>query len=81
MVGGGLLSWLVIIPAIAYWGDKRADERRSLISNPYIYALSLAVYCTAWTFYGSVGMAVDSGILFLTIYIGPTLMVILMECV
>ncbi len=63
--------------AIAYWGDKRADQGRSVIANPYIYALSLAVYCTAWTFYGSVGMAARSGLGFLTIYLGPTLMAIL----
>jgi len=63
--------------AIAYWGDKRADQGRSVIANPYTYALSLAVYCTAWTFYGSVGMATRSGLGFLTIYLGPTLMTIL----
>ena len=62
---------------IAYYGDKRADAGRSIISNPYIYALSLAVYCTAWTFYGSVGLASRSGLSFLTIYLGPTLMVTL----
>src|SRR4029453_9606763 len=39
-----------------------------------IYALSLAVYCTSWTFYGSVGRAATSGIGFLPIYLGPTLM-------
>ena len=63
--------------AIAYFGDKRADAGRSIIANPYIYALSLAVYCTTWTFYGSVGRAATSGIGFLPIYLGPTLMVIL----
>src|SRR6185503_4630310 len=47
---------------------------RSIIANPYIYALSLAVYCTTWTFYGSVGRAATSGIGFLPIYLGPTLM-------
>ena len=60
--------------AIAYYGDKRADEGRSIIANPYIYSLSLAVYCTSWTFYGSVGRAATSGIGFLPIYLGPTLM-------
>lgn len=59
--------------AIAYFGDKHAEMGRSIISNPYIYALSLAVYCTAWTFFGSVGRAVRDGPGFLTIYIGPTL--------
>jgi Na+/proline symporter/nitrogen-specific signal transduction histidine kinase len=58
---------------IAYYGDKRADAGRSIIANPYIYALSLAVYCTSWTFYGSVGRAATTGIGFLPIYLGPTL--------
>src|SRR4051812_4199220 len=63
--------------AIAYYGDKRADAGRSIIANPYIYALSLAVYCTSWTFYGSVGRAATSGIGFLPIFLGPTLMAML----
>ena len=54
--------YMGLLFAIAYWGDKRADEGRSIIANPYIYTLSLAVYCTAWTFYGSVGMAARSGL-------------------
>jgi Na+/proline symporter/nitrogen-specific signal transduction histidine kinase len=66
--------YMGLLFAIAYYGDKRADSGRSIISNPYIYALSMAVYCTAWTYYGSVGSAVDTGLMFLTIYIGPTLM-------
>ncbi|MEW5963093.1 MAG: sensor histidine kinase [Pseudomonadota bacterium] len=69
--------YLSLLFAIAYYGDQRADARRSLISNPYIYALSIAVYCTSWTFYGSVGRAASSGVGFLPIYIGPTLMFIL----
>ncbi len=47
---------------------------RSLIDNPNVYSFSLAVYCTSWTFYGSVGRAATSGIDFLAIYLGPTLM-------
>jgi len=66
-------AYLATLFAIAYYGDKRADAGRSIIANPYIYALSLAVYCTAWTYYGSVGRAVSSGIGFLPIYLGPTL--------
>ncbi len=69
--------YMGLLFAIAYWGDKRADEGRSIIANPYIYTLSLAVYCTAWTFYGSVGMAARDGLGFLTVYLGPTLMTIL----
>jgi Na+/proline symporter/signal transduction histidine kinase len=70
-------AYIGLLFAIAYYGDKRADAGNSIISNPYIYALSLAVYCTAWTFYGSVGRAVASGPNFLTIYLGPTLMIAL----
>ncbi|MCK4767131.1 MAG: histidine kinase [Desulfobacula sp.] len=71
-------GYMGLLFAIAFWGDKRAEAGKSIISNPYIYALSLAVYCTAWTFYGSVGAASRSGITgFLNIYLGPTLMMIL----
>src|SRR6266498_2578186 len=69
--------YLCVLFAIAYYGDKRADRGRSIIGNPYIYALSIAVYCTSWTFYGSVGRAASSGVGFLPIYIGPTLTFIL----
>ncbi len=65
--------YLGLLFAIAYWADRRADQQRSVISHPTVYALSLAVYCTAWTFYGSVGRAAASGVGFLPIYLGPTL--------
>lgn len=68
------LAYLGILFGIAFYGDKRADAGRSIISNPYIYTLSIAVYCTAWTFYGSVGRAANAGVGFLPIYLGPTLM-------
>jgi signal transduction histidine kinase len=67
-------AYLGLLFAIAYYADRRADRGRSIIANPYIYSLSLAVYATAWTFYGSVGRAVTTGVGFLPIYIGPTLM-------
>jgi len=68
------LGYLGALFAIAYVGDKRADAGRSLIANAWVYALSMAVYCTTWTFYGSVGRAAATGIGFLPIYLGPTLM-------
>jgi len=81
MLTGGIIvvasfAYVGLLFAVAAYGDKRADAGRSLIANPYIYALSLAVYCTSWTFYGSVGRAAGSGIGFLPIYLGPTLMVV-----
>ena len=70
-------AYIGFLFAIAYRADKRADQGRSLIATPYVYALSLGVYATAWTFYGSVGRAASDGVGFLPIYIGPTLMMIL----
>ncbi len=68
------LSYLGLLFIIAHLGERAAAADRSLIANPYVYTLSLAVYCTAWTYYGSVGRAANSGIGFLPIYLGPTLM-------
>ncbi len=70
-------AYLGLLFAIAYYADQRADAGRPVIANPYIYSLSLAVYATAWTFYGSVGRAAGDGVGFLPIYIGPTLMIAL----
>ncbi len=70
-------AYVGLLFAVAFYADRRADRGRSLIANPYIYALSLGVYCTSWTFYGSVGRAASSGIGFLPIYLGPTLMALL----
>ncbi len=69
--------YLGLLFAIAYWADLRAQTARSLVNNPYVYTLSIAVYCTAWTFYGSVGRASQDGLSFLTIYLGPTLAAVL----
>ena len=70
-------AYLGVLFAIAWYGDRRADAGRSIIANPTVYALSLAVYCTTWTYYGSVGRAAATGIGFLPIYLGPTLMLAL----
>ncbi len=66
-------AYLGLLFAIAYYGDERADRGRSLIGSSAVYALSIAVYCTSRTFYGSVGRASQGGIGFLPIYLGPTL--------
>ncbi len=70
-------GYLGLLFVIASYGDKRAREGRQLINHPLIYTLSMAVYCTSWTFYGSVGLASQSGIAFLPIYLGPTLAALL----
>lgn len=72
-----ILGYLSLLFAVAYYAEMREKTGRSIVANPYIYSLSLAVYCTAWTFYGSVGKAATSGLSFLTIYLGPTIMAVL----
>jgi PAS domain S-box-containing protein len=69
-----VFCYLLLLFAAAYYAEKKEKSGRSIVNNPYIYSLSLAVYCTSWTFYGSVGKAATSGLSFLTIYLGPTLM-------
>jgi len=79
-----LQGWFVIAAALAYigflfavasFGDRLAARRPSAGSGrPLIYALSLGVYCTSWTFFGSVGFAAKNGLDFLTIYVGPMIL-------
>ena len=73
LVIGASFAYLLLLFAVASFGDWRAAQGRSIIANPWTYALSLAVYCTAWTYFGSVGRAASGGIWFLPIYLGPTL--------
>lgn len=73
LVLGASLAYLLALFAVAAWADRRAAEGRSVIGNAWVYALSLAVYCTAWTYFGSIGRAASGGPWFLPIYLGPTL--------
>jgi len=67
------LLYLTLLFVIAIYANKQNRLGRSLVNNPYIYALSLTVYCTVWTFYGSVGRSAAAGIGFMAVYLGPTL--------
>jgi len=67
------LLYALLIFLIAWRAHQRKETGRSIIANPYAYSLSIAVYCTSWTFYGSVGKAATTGIDFLMIYLGPSL--------
>jgi Na+/proline symporter/nitrogen-specific signal transduction histidine kinase len=77
LVIGVSFAYLLLLFAVAYWGDRRAQMGRSVIGNAWVYALSMAVYCTAWTYFGSVGRAAGSGVWFLPIYLGPMLAMVL----
>jgi Na+/proline symporter/CheY-like chemotaxis protein len=77
-----LQGWVVIVVALGYlgllfviasYGDRRRG--RGSPARTMIYPLSLAIYCTSWTFFGSVGLASRTGYDFLAIYVGPVLMV------
>ncbi|MEQ5777925.1 PAS-domain containing protein [Thalassospira sp. NFXS8] len=81
MLQGGLIfivamAYIGLLFAIAHYGDKYARFWRSSRAKPVIYALSMAVYCTSWTFFGSVGTAALHGFAFLPIYIGPIVMML-----
>lgn len=81
-----LNNWLIIVASLAYigvlfaiatYGDRLAAKRpagQRATAKPLIYSLTLAVYCTSWTFYGSVGLAASSGYDFLPVYLGPILL-------
>jgi Na+/proline symporter/nitrogen-specific signal transduction histidine kinase len=73
LVVGASFAYLLLLFAVATVGDARARRGRSIIGNAWVYALSMAVYCTAWTYFGSVGRAASAGVWFLPIYLGPTL--------
>ncbi|CEJ15447.1 Autoinducer 2 sensor kinase/phosphatase LuxQ [bacterium YEK0313] len=68
------LAYLGGLFLVAYIGDRLKAQGRTVVSRAWIYPLSLAVYCTSWTFFGSVGLAARSGFDFLAIYVGPILM-------
>jgi Na+/proline symporter/signal transduction histidine kinase len=71
LIIGFTFGYLALLFAIAWFSERSAAQGKRRSSNPYVYALSLAVYCTAWTYYGSVGRAASNGLEFLAIYIGP----------
>ncbi len=70
---GTAAGYLLLLFLVAYLAEQKPALKSRLVNSPVIYALSLAVYCTAWTFYGSVGRAATQGISFLPIYLGPTI--------
>ena len=73
LVWGTALLYIALLFLVAYHADRRQKAGRSITANPVVYSLSIAVYATTWTYYGSVGKAATTGIDFLPIYLGPTL--------
>lgn len=67
------IGYLILLFSIAYWVENSIKLKKFVRNNAVIYSLSLAIYCTAWTYFGSVGTAATTGLNFLPIYLGPTL--------
>lgn len=68
-----LSVYLGLLFLIAHWAEKKGNTKWT--NNPYVYTLSLAVYCSAWTYYGSIGVAATSGLNYLPIYVGPIIII------
>lgn len=68
------IAYIGVLFAIAWTGDRTIRSRKGGVGRPLIYALSLGVYCTSWTFFGSVGLAASTGYNFIPVYVGPILM-------
>ncbi|MBT8409819.1 MAG: sodium:solute symporter [Alphaproteobacteria bacterium] len=71
------LAYVCGLFIIAFFAEQRARiGRADWLRSPLVYTLSLSIYCTGWTFYGAVGYAARSGLEFVTIYLGPTIVMI-----
>ena len=68
------IGYLLFLFAVASYGDRKTRVHGVPAGGrPVVYALSLAVYCTSWTYFGGVGLAAEHGLEFTGIYIGPIL--------
>ncbi|MFZ5446292.1 MAG: ATP-binding protein [Myxococcota bacterium] len=67
-----ILVYVALLFGLAQLGERSAWGRR-IAAHPFVFALGLSVYCTTWTFFGSVGRAATGGMLFIPVYLGPTL--------
>ena len=71
------LAYVAFLFIIAFVAERQAERGQGKwLRSSLVYTLSLSIYCTAWTFYGAVGYAARSGLEFITIYLGPTIVMI-----
>ncbi|KIH82320.1 hybrid sensor histidine kinase/response regulator [Pseudomonas batumici] len=75
LIAAVALAYMAIMFAIAFYGDRRSAPLPPRM-RAWVYSLSLAVYCTSWTFFGAVGQAADQLWAFLPIYLGPVLLLV-----
>ena len=68
------IAYVGLLFLVAFLGDRQTRSRNGgFLRSSFVYTLSISVYCTSWTFYGAVGSAARTGLEFVTIYLGPTL--------
>lgn len=71
------LGYVILLFVVAFVAERAARRGRGRwLRAPIVYTLSLSIYCTGWTFYGAVGSAARTGFEYLTIYLGPSLVMI-----
>lgn len=72
------LAYVAFLFLVAFAAERAGVQGRAgwLLRSPLVYTLSLSIYCTAWTFYGAVGNAARSGLEYVTIYLGPSLVIL-----
>lgn len=75
LIAAVALAYMAIMFAIAFYGDRRSAPLPPRM-RAWVYSLSLAVYCTSWTFFGAVGQAAEQLWSFLPIYLGPILLLV-----
>ncbi|TDV50608.1 MULTISPECIES: PAS domain-containing hybrid sensor histidine kinase/response regulator [Pseudomonas] len=75
LIAAVALAYMAIMFAIAFYGDRRSAPLPPRV-RAWVYSLSLAVYCTSWTFFGAVGQAAEQLWSFLPIYLGPILLLV-----
>ena len=76
LIAAVALTYMAVMFAIAFYGDRRSAPLSPRL-RAWVYSLSLAVYCTSWTFFGAVGQAAEQLWSFLPIYLGPILLLVL----
>ncbi len=71
------VAYVALLFSVAFFAERAALRgRERWLRAPLVYTLSLSIYCTAWTFYGAVGSAARNGFEYLTIYLGPSLVML-----
>lgn len=70
------LGYVLVLGLVGHWAERRARAGHQVSNHGVIYTLALMIFCTSWTYFGSVGSATHSGMLYSAVYLGPTLVML-----